>query len=126
MQHIITQRIDSGGRTHQYAKTYEAESVAAVEVAVADSESDKEIDIAIDYSQITSLWISSDQDVTIETNDGTTPDDTIALKANVPLLWTTDSYFACPLTEDVTALFVTNASGSTATVRVEVLTDPTP
>ena len=74
-----------------------------------------------------SLFLLSDQDVLIQTNDGTTPDDAISLKAGIPLIWeNVTGYYSNPLTVDVTDLYITNDSGSSATVTVRVLQDVTP
>ncbi|MFG0247840.1 MAG: hypothetical protein ACF8OB_03050 [Phycisphaeraceae bacterium JB051] len=104
-----------------------AEGEQTVEVAVPDSSTDKQIDIVIDVSELKSLYIVSDQDVTIETNDGSAPDDTIALKAGIPLMWESVSgYFSNPFSTDITGLYITNSSGSDATVTIRVLEDVTP
>lgn len=93
---------------------------------VANAQTDKEIVIAIDVSAVTSFVLLSTQDVTIETNDGSSPDDTISLKANVPYIWNEDSYDSFLLTADVTSIFVTNASGAAATIHCFQICDATP
>lgn len=57
---------------------------------------------------------------------GTGPGDFIDLKAGKPYIWHTDSYFTNKLTVDVTALYLTNASGAASSFQLEVVTDPTP
>jgi hypothetical protein len=122
--HSVSVNTDEGVLT--YSKAVTADKKQAVDVPVADSESDYEILIAIDVSTVKSIYIVSDQDVTLETNDGGTPVDTISLKANVPYVWHTDSYDTLQLTTDVTAFYITNASGSTANIKTRVLEDSTP
>ena len=95
-------------------------------VTVPDSSTDLLVNMAIDVSQLQLLYIVSDQDVTLETNDGTTPTDTINLLANKPYIWKVGSYFANLLTADVTAFYFTNSSGAVATVDVEGVEDATP
>jgi hypothetical protein len=95
-------------------------------VVVANGQTNKEVVLAIDFSQLKAIFISSDRAVLIETNDGTTPDDTITLAANVPYIWQVGSASACLITEDVTKVFVTNASGADANLRFRVLQDATP
>jgi hypothetical protein len=51
---------------------------------------------------------------------------TITLNAIVPVFWVTDMGGTKPISDDVTALFVTNDSGATANVRLVVITDATP
>jgi len=125
-EHAITEEYIGGGATRTKRNTYTADAQNSREVAIADSETDFEVALALDVSEIKALYICSTQDVTLETNDGSTPDDTISLKANVPYIWHEDSYHDCLLTTDVTALFITNASGAEATLIIEVAFDSTP
>lgn len=97
-----------------------------VDETVADSVTDQEITITIDVSAIQSIYILSDQALTVETNNGGAPVDTITLVANTPYIWHTGSYFTNLLATDVTALFLTNASGSTATFNLRCVYDSTP
>jgi hypothetical protein len=93
---------------------------------VTTGQTDYEINFDLDVSACKSFYLESDQDVTFETNDGSTPDDTIALKANEPYVWHSQSYDSFLLTTDVTSVFITNASGSTATIYCVALFDATP
>lgn len=56
----------------------------------------------------------------------TAGNDTIALLANVPYVWTTNSYATSLLTVDVEAIAITNASGSAALVNIHSVIDATP
>ncbi|QDV50854.1 hypothetical protein [Gimesia fumaroli] len=103
-----------------------ADSEANAEIAVADSSTDLAINLAIDVSALKLLYMVSDQDLIVETNDGTTPDDTITLKAGKPLVWHEDCGYTNPLGTDVTAFFATNASGGDATLHIKTLQDATP
>ena len=127
-EHKITMGVAiDGGDGHVMSQAYTAESKQSYEVAVPDSTTDKEVTLAITHAQLTSLYMSSDQDMTVETNNASAPGDTINLKANVPMIWNEDSYFTNPVNSaDVTKVFLTNASGSAATFRCEVLQDATP
>ena len=103
-----------------------AGELVTIEEAIADSETDKLVALTLDVSQLKAMYLECDQDVTLETNDGSTPDDTISLSANVPQLWSeSDGASLRPLTVDVTGLYVTNASGSTANLKGRFLVDPT-
>jgi len=78
-------------------------------------------------ARLKSIYILSDQDVTLETNSSSAPSNTIALKANKPLVWYTGSYFANPFTVDVTSLFfTTGAIPAAANIQMVALVDPTP
>jgi hypothetical protein len=111
-----------------------AEGETDITVSVANGQTAFRVNLAIDVSQMKAIYIVSDKAVTIETNDSATPDETIVLQANVPLMWfagpTVDTgggaSTMCPLPTDITDLYFANASGSTATVRIRVAQDATP
>lgn len=118
----------NGSRSIVTTKQYTGGAQQSINEAVNDSVTDLEMIIAIDVSAIKHIYIKADVDMTLETNDGTTPTDTINLKANVPYIFNADidAYFTNLLTADVTSIFMTNASGTDGTLELEVLTDPTP
>ena len=82
----------------------------------------------IDESTVVLLYINSTQNVTIETNSGAAPDDTFTLIANEPYVWWTAAPFVNKLTTDigVNGVYVTNASGASATITFEAILDTTP
>ena len=116
---------DAGNESVSQQEAVVADLETNLDVAIADGQTAKQINVAIDISALKLLFISSDQDVTIETNNSSTPDDTIEITANVPLIWTPDCGFACPLTEDVAAMYLANASGEEAAFKVRLLLDAT-
>lgn len=124
--HTIKQSVASATGTVETSNSYSGSSIVEVVESIAIAAADFAINIAIDVSAVKSIFILSDQDLTLETNDGTTPDDTITLKANVPYIWNADSYDVFLLTTDVTQLLLTNASGVIASLRVIVSQDSTP
>lgn len=93
---------------------------------VSTGQTDYELTFALDVSACKSFYLESDQDVTFETNDGSTPDNTIALKSGKPYVWHSEAYDSLLLAVDVTSVFITNASGSTATIYCVALFDTTP
>lgn len=117
----------AGGKTIQKSNEYTGSGHHRVDEDIADSTTDQEITFNLDISALKAITMVADQDVTVETNNGSTPGDTFNLKADQPLMWNSgDSYFSNPFSTDVTALFVTNASGSSANLRVEAVEDATP
>lgn len=124
--HKINSDWQAGNESLSKQVTITADGEANVEAAVPDSSTDLAINIAIDFSALQLLYIVSDQDLTIETNDGTTPDDTLTLKAGKPIVWYDGCGYTNPLSADVTALYATNASGTDATLYVKTLQDATP
>lgn len=124
--HSIGQSWAGSGRGISGTISNAAEGQQSIGVTVPDSTTDMQVDIAIDVSETKSIYMKSDQALTVETNNGGAPVDTIVLIANQPYVWYTNSYFTNQLETDVTALFLTNASGSAATFELELLEDPTP
>jgi len=86
----------------------------------------------VDISAVKAFGLKSTKAVTVTVNDDGTPDATIALAANVPLIWVaalagTQYPTSNPLgSADITGMKVTNASGAAATVSFACLTDATP
>lgn len=122
----LDQTVNIGSRSVVENKTYTGTGQASVSESIADSTTDGLVNIAIDVSEIKIIIMSSDQDLTVKTNSSGAPDETISLVAGVPLIWTSDSYYVNLLATDITKLYVTNASGSAAEFKVEVLVDATP
>ncbi len=107
------------------AITLTNESEFVLDADVADSVTDGLHAMVLDVTQVKSIIITSDQAVTLEFNNSTTGVPTIVLVANMPYVWTTNSYDSLILGTDVTALYITNASGATAKVKIRALIDPT-
>lgn len=97
------------------------------EEIVPDGESDYNISLDLDISAVSALVLVSDQDVTVETNDTESPDDTINLIGDAPKVFNeSPSLGENPFTTDVTDLYITNASGEEATIQFEAIYDSTP
>lgn len=124
--HTLEEKISTSGNTVQTSNAFSGDGQVSLEVSVPDSETDMLVDLALNVSEIKSVFITSDQDLTLETNDGSTPDDTLSLVADVPYVWHENSYFSNLLTTDITALYLTNASGATANFKLEAVYDATP
>lgn len=123
----LTEEIEAGGR--QIKKTQSITGTGRSGISgesVADAQTDAELGFTLDVSACKAFVINSTKNVTVETNNGSTPDDTLTLVANVPYVWHENSEHTFLLTTDVTALFVTNASGAAATIDVEAVFDSTP
>lgn len=100
---------------------------ADVNETIADNTTDGAITFALDISATKVIYMVSDQAITVKTNSSSTPQETINLAANVPLLYApTLLGSAAPFADDVTGLFVTNESGAAATLIIKAGTDVTP
>ena len=125
--HKISVNWSSGARSITCENDHEGSGQQSVDEIINDSETDKLVAFAVDVSQIVVLYMLSDQEITIETNDGSSPDDTLTLKAGRAYVWIKDyDYNTCKFTTDITKLYVTNSSGSAAHLQIEVETDATP
>ena len=82
--------------------------------------------VNLNVSEIKAIIITADQAILLETHDSGTPADTISLVAGKAYVWYTGSYFTNKLATDITKIYLTNASGSAATVEMEAVYDPTP
>jgi hypothetical protein len=125
VSHQHSNQFSRSGETISGSVTVTGEGEPNLDVTVAANQTNKEVDYVLDVSTVTSLWLYSDKDLTIKTNSTSAPDDTIALKAGVPLPWeSTTGYFDNPLTVDVTKFYLTNTLACRFQARI--LTDPTP
>jgi hypothetical protein len=124
--HTIGRVWHSGGKTCSRETNHEGSLEKNLNETIAAEQTDFEVVYELDVSAIQAVFITCDQDVTLETNSGSAPDDTLSLKAGVPYVWTTDDYSACLLTSDITSLFVTNAGSEAANLEIYCLVDATP
>src|SRR5262245_30376731 len=73
---------------------------------------DMQINMNMVVAKINMIYILSDQDLTIETNSGTTPATTLAVLAGKPVVWYTGCGLANPFTVNITAFFITKGAGT--------------
>lgn len=132
--HRVTRATYADGRIVTQNKTFTGSQELYTEETIPAG-NDTAVVVSIDVSALKSLMLASTQDVTIETNNSASGvcDDTIYLTANVPYSWTEDDAYSppdasapCLLTTDVTVMYVSNASGSSATLTIQQLVDATP
>lgn len=92
-------------------------SVAAeVNVALAASAADQLVAVGYLTANIKGYYIKSDQDCTIKVDSSGSPEETITVKAGVPVVWCYGQPSACMLlTSDVgVGWYLTNGSSTTA------------
>ncbi len=109
-------------------KTYTGDEQVSQSFTVADAATDQQRTLNIDVSEMQMVYIVSDQDILMEWNDGAGAQGSIALQANVPFIekLAADQYHAALMTVDVTDMYFTNTSGSTATIKIIVIQNNTP
>jgi hypothetical protein len=121
----------SGGTTTvtgSFTNTADGEDNRDVTVPAANTLTPLLVNMACDVSQLKSLLISSDKDISIKTNDPDTPQETIPIKAGVPYIYVSNAGAnnAVPFAGDVTVMYFLNAGASPATVKIRMLQDSTP
>lgn len=131
MSATLSWTISEGGSQKSTSKTLSPSDSGVVRidnVAISNGSTDKVLVMGgIDVSQVVAVYMHSTAALTIETNHtAATGGNTITLAADVPLIWCTGAPFSNPLTNDVTAAYATNSSGSSATLNVMVVQDATP
>lgn len=120
------ERVTVGNDNLSQSNSISAASRVSLDETIADSTTDGAVGFTLDISAVKSFYMVSDQDILVEPNDGSTPDDPISLVAGIPYVWYTDKYDAFWFGTDITVLYITNASGSAANLKIEALVDPTP
>jgi len=121
----LTQVLNAPGISISGGKTYSA-SLSESLADVAAGNGTTQMTMTIDVSAVKAFAIFSDVDITLKTNSSGSPANTLALKAGIPYIWTTDSYDTFKLTTDVTSLFFVNAGSVDANIKVTVVADATP
>lgn len=133
--HSILKRLTTPEGSVEATEGVSASSPAAIEETIAAGQTAYLINLAFTVAGLKSIWLLSDQVITIKTNSSSVPDDTIILAAGVPLEWNTGythtvggvtPWPACPFTAPVTKIYVANSSGTTANLSCRVLADATP
>lgn len=130
----MTQQIDVastiryGGLTISESDSIDAGGINVIDEAIPNSSADLLVNLTLDISKAVLLCFQSDQAIVIETNDGTTPADTITLAAGERWYWKSGEGTALTdiLSADISGLYVTNASGAVANLKVIAAQDPTP
>lgn len=108
------------------------EAILDLSFDVADSETDELHTIALDVSETKSIYIVSDQNITMEWNDGAGAQGDMDLLAGEPVIWwstqvTDGGNTLNPLgSVDLTGTYWTNASGSTANINFQAVYDASP
>ena len=122
----VTYSSDAGTITNT-TDSYNADGEVNYDGTVSASTTNEEIDVNVVVANVKSFVMFSTQDMTVKTNSTTSPAVTLALVASKQLVWTTDHLEANPLgSGTITKLYVTNATGSTATFKFRALADVTP
>jgi len=124
--HVLDYQWSSGNNQTSAQVSKSADAEINAEVAVAGASTDLQVVLPIVIASLVSLYMVCDRALTVQTNDGSSPDDTISLAAGVPLVWHSTCGLDNPLGSDVTDLYLTLAAGADATFTIKTLQDVTP
>ncbi len=94
--------------------------------AIVASATNQLFTIAFAHEKLKMVYLKCDVDLVIKTNSSSEPTDTINLTAGEELFWhdgMPDG--SCPFTDDVTALYLTEANALDGNLVGGILTDPT-
>ncbi len=126
----LTETWTEGTKTVSQTNNYTDEASVSLDVAVDDGATDQESTYTLDISELKAFYMVADQDMTVETNAANGSVDVFGLIAGEPMVWTSIREHATrmpnPFSTDVTALFLTNASGTNGTFKLRELHDTTP
>lgn len=124
--HNFTLAWSRSGESISKTVTVTADSEYNADIPLTASQADEQVAATLDVSEIKSIFISSDVDVTLETNSSSAPDETLSITADEPFVWRTGSGVTNPLETDITALYLTNGDATAGTVKIRILYDGTP
>ena len=116
ISHQLTWSYTAPGLSSNATVTASSESEQNLDVVIAALASDFLVAFTLDYSQCKGFFLLADAAMTIETNDGGSPAQTFTLAAGVPTAWI-DGAGTCPVTTDITALYITSTAGGNLTIR---------
>lgn len=119
------ERVTIGGVTTTHTRTKSAGSLKSISKAIPDSSTNLQVAYTLGFSACKFFKIVADQVLTVKTNSSSVPDATLVLVANEPYIWADGMLGAFLIADDITTLYVTNASGSAATLVIQSLEDPT-
>ena len=111
------------GQLISVSKAYTGNEETDFDGVVAANAVNQQETLNITVANVIALMLYSDQQVTLKTNNSGAPQDTITLKAGIPIIWTSDSWDAKPFVGNVTNMFFTNSGATPANVKIRFLSN---
>lgn len=125
-QHSVRIEVTANGNQVSKLKTYTGGARLSISETIAGSSTNAQVVGTLDVSQVVSFVMVSNVACTVKTNSTGSPADTITLVADVPYVWTSDSYDSFQLGTDVTVFYVTVPGTAASTFQIDAIYDPTP
>lgn len=124
MRHTITTSIQSPAGTIANVENIDADAELSRLDETIPENATTEVGFPVLLAGLALLWILSDKDLTLKTNDAGAPDDTIELTAGIPYIWREGD---AALSADILSLHVVSgADNGDARLQAGGLYDPTP
>jgi hypothetical protein len=124
--HTHTRGFSNGATTISSSETFTGDSEVNIDTELAASSTNVDHNVAIDVSELESLFMLAEADATVYVNDASTgsPSATIALEGGRAYVWPNGSATNPLGATDVTSLYITCSAGGDFQMRA--LQDPTP
>jgi hypothetical protein len=118
--------LTSEGATFTKTVTETADTGEIITLSIPTA-TNQQVLVAFTVAALKGFAIKSDKAITLRTNanDGTA-DDIFVIAVDSAFLWHSKSLLPTPFSQDVTTLYIQNASGATAAIDLRVLRDATP
>lgn len=111
----VTRALVGGISVGGTVQTIPANSQIAFQETIAINQTNHEIDIAVTLANVQAMALEANQDCSVKTNSTGSPQETISLKANTPLIWVLGDLAAAKFfAGDITKFYVT--TGGVATI----------
>ena len=120
IKHTLTKSWAGPAGQISKANAFTGVQEANLDFVLAASTTNQQMNLAFKVSLLQSIFIQSDQAITMKTNSTTTPGDTKNIAANDPLI---ASGTSSPFAVDVTTVYFSNAGATAANVQVRCLTN---
>lgn len=126
MTHNLTLAWTRNNETISKGVAVNVEGEQNFDVTVPGSTSNLQVAAAITVAALSLVFISASETVTLETNSGSAPAETITITKDKPLVWYTGCGWANPFGTNITALFLTRATAGDSLVNMRFGYDATP
>lgn len=123
ISHSITKSWQNGSNSLAERITYTGTEELNFDFTVAASTSDQAVALAFSKTLLQSLFISSDQAITIKVNSSSVPDETLSVASGNPLQWDINGGLPSPFSANVTEVYISNAGSTVANVSIRTLTN---
>lgn len=124
--HAITQAWSRGNESVSKQVSKSADSEKNLDIAVPENSTNLAIAFTCDVSELQSLYLVSTVNMTLKTNSTSSPQETLTLVANEPVIWWDGNPLTMPFAGDITALYATTGAVGDGTLSIRSLIDATP